>query len=148
MKPLFVLLVAFGISITVIRFFNSTIDFHLAGRIAMACMLLFTSIAHFVFNKGMAMMLPQYVPCRAWVVYFTGLLEIAGAVAVLLTPLQYIAGWGLISLFILMLPANIYAAYHNIDYQKGTYSGPGLHYLWFRVPLQILFIVWTYLTIL
>jgi uncharacterized membrane protein len=67
-------------------------------------------------------------------VYLTGVVEILVAISLL------------ICLFILLLPANIYAAIKNVDYQTATYNGPGLSYLWFRVPLQILFIVWAYLS--
>jgi uncharacterized membrane protein len=55
-----------------------------------------------------------------------------------------LTGWLLILFFILILPANIYAAVRHIDYQKATTEGNGLHYLWFRVPLQLLFIAWAY----
>jgi uncharacterized membrane protein len=55
------------------------------------------------------------------------------------------AAWILIVFFILILPANIHAALKHIDYQKGTFDGNGLPYLWFRISLQIFFIVWTYL---
>ncbi|MGH2645000.1 MAG: hypothetical protein ACRDE2_13690, partial [Chitinophagaceae bacterium] len=57
-----------------------------------------------------------------------------------------ITGWLLILFFILILPANISAATRHIDYQKPIAEGNGLAYLWFRIPLQILFIVWTYLS--
>ena len=29
-------------------------------------------------------------------------------------------------------------------YQNGTYTGNGINYLWFRIPLQIFFILWVY----
>ena len=47
---------------------------------------------------------------------------------------------------VLALPANIYAAIKRVDYQKATFNGSGANYLWFRIPLQILFIVWMYLS--
>jgi hypothetical protein len=47
--------------------------------------------------------------------------------------------------FILLMPGNIKAAIYHIDYQKGTFDGNGPTYLWFRIPLQLLFIVWTYI---
>ena len=50
----------------------------------------------------------------------------------------------LIVFFILILPVNINAALRHIDYEKGTYEGPGTKYLWFRIPLQVLFILWVY----
>jgi hypothetical protein len=40
------------------------------------------------------------------------------------------------------LSANINAAIHKVDYEKATYEGPGISYLWFRIPLQLLFIAW------
>lgn len=40
----------------------------------------------------------------------------------------------------------IYGSIKHLDIQKATFDGNGLNYLWFRIPLQILFIVWTYLS--
>jgi len=45
----------------------------------MSIMLLFTAMAHFAFSKGMAMMLPSFVPFKAQTVYMTGLIEIVQA---------------------------------------------------------------------
>jgi uncharacterized membrane protein len=39
---------------------------------------------------------------------------------------------------------NIYAATQHIDIEKGTFTGPTTPYLWFRIPLQLLFIGWVY----
>jgi hypothetical protein len=50
-------------------------------------------------------------------------------------------GMALIIFFVVMLPANINAAVKHIDYQKGTTDGSGVNYLWFRVPLQVFFIL-------
>jgi hypothetical protein len=47
---------------------------------------------------------------------------------------------------VVVLSANINAASKGVNYQKGTFDGDGRGYLWFRVPLQILFIAWTYLS--
>lgn len=107
-------------------------------------MLVFTATAHFAFSKGMAMMLPDFIPYKTETVYLTGIIEIAAAVGLFIPNLRIVTGWLLIAFFILILPANIYAAIKNIDYQKGTSDGSGLMYLWFRIPLQILFIAWTY----
>ncbi len=37
-----------------------------------------------------------------------------------------------------------FAAARHIDYEKANFNGSGLNYLWFRVPLQILFIGWVW----
>jgi len=144
MKPLFVLIIAFVIAFFVCRWIYGVYSFPLPGRIAMTVMLLFTSIAHFAFAKGMEMMIPAQLPFKKAIVYFTGIAEVAAAIGLLLPAYYKATGWFLIFFFILLLPANIFAAIKKVDYQKGEYSGNGLPYLWFRIPLQVFFIVWVY----
>jgi uncharacterized membrane protein len=110
----------------------------------MSLMLLFTAIGHFAFTKGMSMMLPAFMPYKTVIIYLTGIIEIVAAIGLFIPSTRVLTGWLLIIFLILILPANIYAAIHQIDYQKGTFDGKGLIYLWYRVPLQILFIIWTY----
>ncbi|WP_162056508.1 DoxX family protein [Pontibacter pamirensis] len=144
MIPLFVLLGAFAISSSVIRYTTNRFNFPLAGRIALSIMLLFTATGHFAYPEGMALMIPDFIPFKKEAVFLTGLFEIAAAVGLQIGRLQAMTAWLLIAFFILVLPANIHAAIRNIDYQTGANTGPGLAYLWFRVPLQVFFIVWTY----
>lgn len=146
MKPLLVLLSVFGISLLATKIFDGHFDFVLSGRIALPAMLVFTAMAHFAFTKGMTLMLPSFVPYKTEMVYLTGIIEIAAAAGLWIPNLRVITAWLLILFFILILPANIYAAVKHVDYQKGNSGGKGLSYLWFRVPLQILFIFWTYLS--
>ncbi|MCJ8210511.1 hypothetical protein MUY27_12405 [Mucilaginibacter sp. RS28] len=148
MKPLIVLISVFVLALLVLRIGFGDCNLALAARIAMAAMLVFTAIGHFSFGKGMAMMLPASVPFRTTIVYITGVIEIAAAIGLVIPGFTTLTGWLLIVFFILILPANISAAIRGIDYQKGTSDGPGLRYLWFRVPLQLLFIIWTYLSCL
>lgn len=148
MKPLIVLLIVFAVSILAIKLIRGNYEFAMSGRIAMSIMLLFTAVAHFAFTKGMVMMLPDFIPYKTETVYLTGIIEIAAAIGLFIPSLRGITAWLLIAFFILLLPANIYAAIKQIDYQKGTSDGNGLMYLWFRIPLQILFIVWTYLSVI
>lgn len=115
-------------------------------RLGMSIMLLFTATGHFAFTKGMAMMLPRFVPAKNAVVYLTGLLEIVFAAGLVIADYAHETGLALIIFFILILPANLYAAYKQVDYQEGTHNGSGLTYLWFRVPLQLLFIMWVYIS--
>ena len=146
MKPLLVLLSVFVIAIAMNKIFRENYEFAFSGKIAMSVMLLFTASAHFAFNDGMAMMLPDFVPYKAQVVYLTGIIEIAAAIGLFVPAFSVMTAWLLIAFFILILPSNVYAAIKHIDYQKATFNGSGLNYLWFRIPLQILFIAWTYLS--
>lgn len=146
MAPLIVLLVSFIISILALRLAKGKFEFALSGRISMSVMLTFTSIAHFIYTEGMAMMLPEFIPFKTEVIYLTGLIEIAAAVGLLIPRLRTITAWLLILFFVLILPANIYSALEQVNYQSASYDGYSVSYLWFRVPLQILFIVWTYVS--
>lgn len=146
MKPLIVLLSVFAVSLLTTKFVRGNFEPALSGRIAMSATLVFTAVAHFAFTKGMAMMLPGFIPCKTGIVYLTGVIEMAAAIGLFIPNFRVITAWLLIAFFILILPANIYAAMKHIDYQKGTFDGNGPTYLWFRIPLQILFIVWTYLS--
>ncbi|MEM9364325.1 MAG: hypothetical protein AAGA43_16910 [Bacteroidota bacterium] len=146
MKPLLVLLSSFMIAIFVIKIVNKQYDFALSARIALSIMLCFTAMGHFVYTKGMSMMIPEFIPFKTSFVHLTGVFEILLALGLLMPKFKVISGWTLIIFLLLMLPANVYAAIHQVNYQKGTFDGNGLSYLWFRIPLQVLFIVWTYIS--
>ncbi|ELR72894.1 hypothetical protein C900_00855 [Fulvivirga imtechensis AK7] len=144
MKPLIVLIVTFLIALVAFKIFRNAYELALSARIALSITLLFTAMGHFAFSEGMAMMVPEFIPFKKEMVYLTGLIEIAAAIGLHVPQLRPLTGWLLILFFVLVLPANIKAAMEQVDYQKATFGGPGVTYLWFRVPLQILFIVWTY----
>jgi len=144
MKPLIVLLAAFGLILGATYLVNGQLDYRLAGNGAMAAMLLFTGAAHFAFTQGMTQMLPVWLPFRRAWVYGTGVLEIAAAVGLLWPPARTAAAWALLAFFAAVLPANIHAARLHLNYQQGDATGPSLRYLWFRVPLQLLFMAWTW----
>ncbi len=148
MKPLLVLLTTFLIAAIATKLFSSHVDFILAARIGMSVMMLFTAIAHFAFAKGMAMMIPDFIPYQLQLVYITGIIEILSAPGLLILVTRSLTAWLLIVFFILIIPANINAANKNINYQKGTFDGSGPAYLWFRIPLQIFFIAWVYMSCL
>jgi uncharacterized membrane protein len=142
MKPFYVLITVFIISLFATRFTTGGYLHFLSGQIAMAAMLIFTAIGHFIYTKGMVMMVPDDIPYKTGLIYFTGILEAVFAIGLLIPQYLEVTCWALILFFILMLPGNIKAARQHIDYQKATSNGPGLKYLWFRIPLQLLFIAW------
>ncbi|GGG47610.1 DoxX family protein [Hymenobacter glacieicola] len=144
MKPLFVLLVVFGLLLAGTYFLQGAPNYLLAGNGALAAMLLFTGAAHFAFTQGMMLMLPAFLPAKQAWVYATGVLELAAAVGLLFPSLRGITAGCLLVFFLLILPANILAARRNLNYQTGTLDGPGPRYLWFRVPLQLFFLAWTW----
>jgi uncharacterized membrane protein len=144
MKPLIVLFASFAIVVAISYLWAGKPDYDWAGNIAMAAMLLFTAIGHFAFTKGMVMMLPDFVPFKTNTVYLTGALEVLAAIGLLVPDLRYITAICLMTFFLFLMPANIHAAIRKVDYQNGDTTGPGANYLWFRIPLQLLFIVWVW----
>lgn len=143
MKPLFILLQVFVISLIITALTKSGTNFIMSGRIGLSVMLLFTAFGHFKFTKGMEMMMPPVIPAKRFMVYFTGVLEIIAA-AGLITNYHWYAGLFLINFFVLILPCNIYATLHHVNYENATYDGKGAEYLWKRIPMQIFFIGWAY----
>ena len=119
MKPLFVLLIVFGITAAISKVFYHQWNSVFAGNLAMSIMLFFTAMAHLAF-------------------------KILAGVGLLVKPYRHTTAVLLVIFFILILPANVYAAIHKVDYEKGNYSGNDLKYLWFRIPLQIFFIEWVW----
>lgn len=144
--PEFILLSVFLIALIILKIVHKEYQFALAGRIAMAAMMATTGIAHFVFAKGMALMLPDFIPYRFELVYFTGVLEMMAAIGLLLPKYRKLTGWLLIVFLVLIIPSNIYAAIKHVNLETATFDGDGPNYLWYRIPLQIFFIGWVYLS--
>ncbi len=143
MLPLLILLSLYLVSLLIGKWRDRP-DALFAGLLAMSGMLLFTATGHFLYPEGMAMMLPPVIPFRKELVLLTGVLEVAAAVGLLVEKYTVRTAWGLIIFFVLVLPANLYAAWQRVNYQEADFTGPGLAYLWFRIPLQLLFIGWVY----
>lgn len=144
MKPLFVLLIVY---VALLAFgSHSTFDKGniFAGNIAMCVMLLFTAIGHFKFKTSIAAMIPLFIPKKVEIVLFTGVLEILFAVGLGIESTRWYTGIALIIFLLAILPANIYAAKHRINYENLHKPGPGIKYLWFRIPFQFFLIAWVW----
>ncbi|HWR54734.1 MAG TPA: DoxX family protein [Bryobacteraceae bacterium] len=107
-----------------------------SGRWALAMMLLFTASAHFTsMRHDLARMVPEWVPSPGAVIFVTGILEIAGAVGILLPRTRGVAGICLCLLFAVMFAANVKAAREGLRL-GGSPATP----LVLRLPMQVLFI--------
>ena len=145
MKPLIVLIAVFCLSLLTIKITRGEYEWALSGRIALSAMLAFSAIGHFAFTKGMSLMIPEFIPFKMEIIYLTGIIEILFAIGLFFPNYRVLTAWLIIVFLLLVLPTNIYASIKHLDIQKATFDGNGLNYLWFRIPLQILYIVWTYL---
>ena len=114
-----------------------------AARIGMAVMVIFTAISHFApsISRDLAAMIPPPLTGAMWVIYVTGVLEIAGAIGLLTRRYRRAAAICLVLLLIAMFPANVYAAMAGVPL-RGAAATP----LWLRTPMQLFWIAllwWT-----
>lgn len=144
MKLLYILLGVFAITLFGTKLFTRSFNYSLSGRIAMSLILVITAIGHVVYTKGMILMMPDVMPFKKELVYITGIIEFCAAVGLLIPRFQHLTAWLLILFLLLILPANIHATLKHVDFTSATYTGPGVSYLWIRIPLQAIFIAWTY----
>jgi uncharacterized membrane protein len=86
-------------------------------------------------------MLPEFIPLKRETVLFAGFLEIAASVGLIWDKTSKLTSILLIVFFILVLPANIKGRIEQVPL-GGMKQGTA--YLYFRIPLQILFISWKY----
>ena len=98
-------------------------------------------IGHIVKTDGMVEMLPEWVPLRLQLIYFTGVFELAIGCALFIPKYQKIAAKVAILVLIVFFPANVYSALNGVGL-GGHQWGP--EYLLIRGPLQVILIAWAY----
>jgi uncharacterized membrane protein len=102
-------------------------------------MLLITSSAHFTKTKeDLIRITPGFIPFRRQVIAITGVLELLGAVGLLIAWIAPLAGICLALLFVAMFPANVQAALQQLTL-RGRQATP----LVMRLPMQLAFIAIT-----
>lgn len=145
MKLLSVLFVIFILALIGCKFIQGSWNFLFAGNLGMTAFIIFTGLSHFKFQKGMALMIPDFIPAKLFWVYFTGILEIAAGIGLMIPSIREITAVLLIVFYILVFAANINSSQKNVNIFKGDYSGPGMAYLYKeRIPMQIILIAWTW----
>ena len=107
----------------------------------MAIMLVFTALAHFNQTEYMIEMLPDFIPFKKETVYITGIIEFLAAIGLFIKKTVRITTYLLILFYFLVLPANIIGSIKQVDLGGMDAGAP---YLLFRIPLQVLFMIWIY----
>jgi uncharacterized membrane protein len=107
-----------------------------SARYALVVMFVFTATAHFNKMKhDLAQMIPPYFPRPLLIVYITGVLELLGAVGLMLPAFHRLGGICLIALLGGMFIANVNAAQRGVTLRGKPPTPLGL-----RALMQILFI--------
>ncbi|WP_433945519.1 DoxX family protein [Paenibacillus sp. SN-8-1] len=137
MVPLYVLIVSFllfkVLGMTGLSHFEG---WHSPLQGAVAIMLLISASAHWGSRRpDLIRMVPQVFPKPDWIITVTGLLEIAGAIGILIPATSRLASICLVILFIAMFPANVRAARGHL-----TIGGRPVPNLLPRTIIQLIFI--------
>lgn len=145
MKLLVILFATFILALLGTFLVQGKPDFIFSGNLGMAVFIIFTGFSHFKFQKGMAMMIPEFIPARMFWVYCTGILEVAAGIGLMIPAVREITAILLIIFYVLVFIANINSSRKRINIFKADYTGPGMKYLYTqRIPMQIILIVWTW----
>jgi uncharacterized membrane protein len=137
MAPLIVLVAAFLIFLGLGRVGVKAFEgWHTAARFAFAAMFLLTASAHFASQRqDLIRMVPPVFPRPDLIVTVTGILEILGAIGLMVPRTWRAAAWCLALLLVAMFPANVYAALHGL-----TLMGKPVTALPARTALQIFYV--------
>jgi len=145
MKLLTILFTTFILALVATKIFQGDWNFLFSGNLGMAVFILFTGLSHFKFQKGMAMMIPDFIHAKLFWVYITGIIEIAAGVGLMIPSIRELTAILLIVFYVLVFIANINSSRKKINIFKADFTGPGMTYLYKeRIPMQIILILWTW----
>lgn len=141
MKLLSILFSVFIIALLATKIIQGEWNWTFSGNLGMAVFIIFTGFSHFKFQKGMALMIPDFIPYKMFWVYFTGVLEIAAGIGLMIPQLRETTAILLIVFYVVVFIANINSSKKRINIFKADYTGPGMKYLYKeRIPMQIILI--------
>jgi uncharacterized membrane protein len=107
----------------------------------LGALMIVSGILHFANPEPYLMMMPDYLPWHAALVYISGVFELGLGVALFVPKTRSLAGWGLVALLIAILPANVWMASEGIQPPGMEMSPTGA---WIRVAFQAVFIYWAW----
>ena len=107
--------------------------------IFMAIIYIFAGVMHFIKPEMYMKIMPPFIPFHMFMVYFSGVAEIALGIGLLIPRYSRLAAWGVIALLIAIYPANIYD-YMNGGVGTGLTGNAGI----FRLFMQFVLIAWAY----
>mgnify|MGYP001075227553 CR=1 FL=1 len=110
-----------------------------SGLFLLILLFMLTGLSHFDNPDFYVSIIPPYLPLRHELSYIAGFFEILGAAGLLFAKTRKLSGYGLILLLIAIFPANIYMALN-----PEAFPNYAPLYIYFRLPLQLLFIALVY----
>ncbi len=111
------------------------------ARFTMGILFILASSMHFMASEAELKIIPEFLPLRREALYITGVFEFLGGLGLFVpnARVRRAFAWGLVTLLVVIFPANVYQAVKNI--QLGGFMSTRL-YQWGRLPFQGVFIWW------
>jgi uncharacterized membrane protein len=99
---------------------------------------------HFVAEDVFMQIVPPFLPAPRLLVWLSGVAEIALGVGLIPVRFRRWAGYGLVTLYVAVFPANLYMALANVQLQgmPSGFAQPSPVMLWLRLPGQLVLIAW------
>jgi uncharacterized membrane protein len=94
---------------------------------------------HFINPPFYLKIMPPYLPWHSFLVFISGVAEVALGILLVIPRTTRLAAWGLIALLIAVFPANLYMYQHPESFPDVP---PNLALA--RLPFQALFILWAW----
>jgi uncharacterized membrane protein len=107
-------------------------------RVITAVVMSIAGALHFIAPEPYLRMMPAALPWHEALVMISGVFETLGGIGLLIPRVRWIAGVGLVLLYLAVFPANINMAVNHISLFPDKPIEPWA--LWARLPLQALFI--------
>ena len=110
--------------------------FKLTTIIIMAVLYILVGLKHIFDPKYFLPMMPPFIPFKQLIIYITGVLEIILGVCLVIEETRFYAAVGIITLLLLVFPANIYVAINYEARKKLKVSKLfAIMRLFFQLPL-------------
>ena len=108
-------------------------------KVLFAILFISAGILHFVMPDFFVRIVPPILPAPLFIVYLSGIVEIALGILLLVPKFSRFAAFGLIALLVAVFPANIYMAIN-----PQTFADYDQLMLYLRLPIQFLLIFCAY----
>ena len=122
------------------------VDTALFGRLALAAMFVFTGVIHIVYRDGIYLTYPDFLPQRFKIklLLAVGDLQFAFAAGFIFSEVARILTVFVLVYLLLGFFTLVNASSKKISIKRGNHTGNGHAYLFYKIPEQLIVIVWTY----
>ena len=116
------------------------LDIHHSALVAAAVMFILIGFTHLRKPEQLTYMIANFLPNARALVLLSGVAEILLGTGLLIPATQALAAWGLITLLVLIFPANINVAINQLPPPGGLPAKPW--YVWSRLLFQPVYAAW------